>query len=173
MTTRALRTAAVALSWVPVAYTFASHVYMPYQIRGLSMAPALNPGTRTAARDVVLVQKYRLKEPDALGRGDVILFRSPLDPERILTKRIVALQGECVLPKSPPYPKSQVTVPRNHFWVEGDNTMHSIDSNTFGPISQGLVVGRALLVVWPPSRYGADFAEGGRDARRTAGSSDM
>lgn len=155
---RTVRTTALTLLWIPVAYAFTSHVYMPYQIRGSSMTPAFNPGTATTARDVVLAQKYNLKEPDSFERGDIILFKSPLDPEKILTKRVTGLQGETIRPRSPPYPKREVTIPRNHFWVEGDNSMHSIDSNTFGPISQGLVVGKARYIIWPLSRYGSDFS---------------
>lgn len=129
------------------------------------MAPSLNPALSTSANDILLVRKYGLKKPDSFQRGDVVLFRSPSNPEKILTKRIVGLQGEQIRPKSP-YPKSVATIPRNHFWVEGDNAMHSIDSNTFGPISQGLIIGKALTVLWPLSRYGADFSKGGRDARK-------
>ena len=35
-------------------------------------------------------------------------------------------------------------------WVEGDNAEKSIDSNNYGPICLGLVVGKASHVVWPP-----------------------
>lgn len=63
------------------------------------------------------------------------------------------------------YPRQGATVvPRNHLWVEGDNEFHSIDSNTFGPVSLGLVVGKVVLLLWPISRWGTDL-RGGRDAR--------
>ena len=35
-------------------------------------------------------------------------------------------------------------------WVEGDNAEKSIDSNNYGPICLGLVVGKASHVIWPP-----------------------
>lgn len=157
------RTALITLSWFPVIYTFANHGYQPCQISGFSMSPTFNPGKD---KDIVVVQKFGLKRPDSFRRGDIVMFKSPSDPHKLLTKRVVGLQGETVIPRSPPYPRPQATIPRNHLWVEGDNTAHSIDSNDFGPISQALVVGKVVTVVWPPSRYGTDISEGGRDPRK-------
>lgn len=144
-------------------FTALDHVYLPCRISGSLMAPSLNPGTSSTTEDIVLVQKYNVKWPKSLRRGDVVMFRSPQDPEKLVTKRIIGVQGDLILPRSPDYPKRQALVPRNHFWVEGDNGFHSIDSNVFGPISQGLVVGKVRMVLWPPLRFGSDITSGGRD----------
>lgn len=40
----------------------------------------------------------------------------------------------------------KVAVPRGHVWVEGDNWRKSFDSCDFGPVSLGLVDGRAVGV---------------------------
>lgn len=157
------KTALLTLSWFPVLYTFTNHGFQPCQISGFSMSPTFNPGKDN---DIVMVQKFGLKKPDSFKRGDIVMFKSPNDPHKLLTKRVVGLQGETVLPRSPPYPRSQATIPRNHLWVEGDNTTHSIDSNEFGPISQALVIGKVITIVWPPSRYGTDITKGGRDPRK-------
>ena len=148
-----VKTTLLTLSWFPVLYSFSNHVFLPYQITGSSMTPTFNAGTETTTNDIVLVRKYNLKKPDSFDRGDIILFRSPTDPEKVLTKRVVGLQGDTVKPKHPPYPRDEARVPRNHLWVEGDNTFHSVDSNNFGPISQGLVVGKVVTVIWPLSRF--------------------
>ncbi|EMG46338.1 Mitochondrial inner membrane protease subunit, putative [Candida maltosa Xu316] len=121
------------------------------------MSPTFNPGTSDLTKDIVLVQKYNVKNPNSLSKGDIIMFRSPENPEKLLTKRIIGTHGDIVRPKSPPYPKSEVKIPRNHIWVEGDNSLHSVDSNKFGPISQGLVVGKVITIVWPLSRFGSDL----------------
>ncbi|KAM9919067.1 hypothetical protein OXX59_008204 [Metschnikowia pulcherrima] len=158
-----VKTAVATVTWFPVLFTVFDHVYSPCQVSGFSMSPTFNPGTETTAQDVVIIRKYGLKSPNALERGDVVMFRSPEDPERLVTKRVVGVQGDVILPRSE-YPKKQALIPRNHLWVEGDNAFHSIDSNKFGPISQGLVVGKVTGIIWPLSRVGTDITKGGRDA---------
>jgi len=46
-------------------------------------------------------------------------------------------------------------VPAHDIFVMGDNRCNSYDSRYFGAISQHLVVGRAFLLIWPLSRFGA------------------
>lgn len=45
-----------------------------------------------------------------------------------------------------------VKIPAGDYYVMGDNRMGSQDSRWFGPIPGSLIVGRAVAVVWPPSR---------------------
>lgn len=127
------------------------------------MTPAFNPRTTTTTNDITLVQKYGMKNPNSLSRGDVVLFRSPLDPEKILTKRVIGIGGDMINCTNK-YPKPNTRVPRNHLWVEGDNEFHSIDSNNFGPISQALVIGKVVNIIWPMSRIGASFSGGRNNA---------
>ncbi|CAN3358102.1 mitochondrial inner membrane protease subunit 2 [Diutina catenulata] len=157
-----LRRVVYTLTWLPVGFTFLNHVASPLQVTGRSMAPALNPATTTTAQDWVVVKKWGVRDVGGLHRGDIVMFRSPHYPERLATKRVVAISGDTVYAKSP-YPKLKQSVPRNHVWVEGDNGFHTVDSNTYGPISVGLVVGKVVAVVWPPSRFGTDISRGGRD----------
>lgn len=157
-----LKTTLLTLSWFPVFFTALEHVYQPCQVSGSSMAPTFNPGTRTTAKDVVLVQKFNVRKPNLLQKGDIVMFRSPTHPEKILTKRVIGVQGDLVKPRDPNYPKETALIPRNHLWVEGDNAFHSIDSNNFGPISQALVVGKVAAIIWPLLRIGLDITSGGR-----------
>lgn len=162
-----IKTALVTLTWFPVVFVALDHLYLPCQIHGSSMAPTFNPGTESLAKDVVLLQKHSVKRPGALSRGDIVMFRSPSDPEKLLTKRVVGVQGDTIIPRDSAYPRKQALVPRNHLWVEGDNAFHSVDLNNFGPISQALVVGKVVTVLWPFSRISSSL-EGGRDARKKA-----
>ncbi|KAI4789460.1 hypothetical protein KUCAC02_032828, partial [Chaenocephalus aceratus] len=51
------------------------------------------------------------------------------------------------------YKNRFVRVPDGHFWLEGDHHGHSLDSNSFGPVSVGLLHGRASHIIWPPNRW--------------------
>lgn len=116
--------------------------------KGVSMQPALNP--EAGITDYVFLSSWKVRDFQ-LNRGDIVALISPKDPDQKIIKRIVGLQGELVRTLS--YRKEFVRVPEGHCWVEGDHTGNSLDSNTFGPVAQGLITARATLVVWPPSRW--------------------
>jgi hypothetical protein len=109
-------------------------------------------------------------------------------------KRIIGLAGDAVVPRlgsafdalppppatAPPpagLPRPRLapaaahpqTVPPGHVWVEGDNpALHMcLDSNPYGPVPVGLLVGRVRAVVWPFRRAGwvrEEWGAGGRVA---------
>ena len=72
------------------------------------------------------------------------------EPAEYVIKRVIALEGDEVEPSSDAASSSVVTLNRGAAWVEGDNAQNSIDSNSYGPICLGLVVGKASHVIWPP-----------------------
>ncbi|KAG8798447.1 hypothetical protein FRC18_008657 [Serendipita sp. 400] len=98
--------------------------------------------------------------PQTLKRGQLVTYRSPLDPNALVCKRIIGLPGDTILvdPMTVPAPSadnqqakvavSHVVVPRGHIWVEGDNAAVSRDSRTYGPIPMALVCGRLHAGVW-------------------------
>lgn len=45
-------------------------------------------------------------------------------------------------------------VPEGRVLVMGDNRTNSDDGRCFGPIDTDLIVGRAFLIMWPPSKIG-------------------
>uniref|UniRef100_A0A6I8PLX1 Mitochondrial inner membrane protease subunit 2 n=1 Tax=Ornithorhynchus anatinus TaxID=9258 RepID=A0A6I8PLX1_ORNAN len=77
--------------------------------------------------------------------------RSPKNPEQKIIKRVIALEGDII--KTMGHKNRFVKVPRGHIWVEGDHHGHSFDSNTFGPVSLGLLHAQATHILWPPQRW--------------------
>ena len=138
-------------------------VAQAFQVEQYSMEPTLLP------HDRVLVDKilYRLRQP---RRGDVIVLKYPLNPQRNYIKRIVALPGdtlevrdgrlvvngkrivELYVNGEPQGNYGPLTVPADSVFVMGDNRNNSEDSRAFGALKKTLIVGQALLIYWPPQR---------------------
>ncbi|KAK9908797.1 hypothetical protein WJX75_003046 [Coccomyxa subellipsoidea] len=114
------------------------------------MQPTFNPDSG-AGNDLVLADKWSIKLY-RYSRGDVVLLRSPEDPDMTLIKRLLALEGDWVtIPGSLELAK----IPKGHCWVEGDNPECSSDSRSkFGPVPVALIEGRVQYIFWPPSRAG-------------------
>lgn len=83
------------------------------------------------------------------------ICRTPHDPDKISVKRVIGVEGD-VIRTRPPYPFAYIRVPPGHIWVEGDvgDQRWSIDSNTYGPISERLIVGRITHVLLPFNKAG-------------------
>ncbi|MBX4211366.1 MAG: signal peptidase I [Candidatus Yanofskybacteria bacterium] len=148
---------------IPVRY----YLIQPFFVRGDSMKPNFQD------KDYILVDKidYRLNKPE---RGDVIVFRYPLDPKEYFIKRIIALPGETIgiqnntvtifNAQNPEgfvldetyLPKTQETVgtmrvklDNSEYFVMGDNRLFSSDSRRWGPLNRSYIAGRAWLRLWP------------------------
>lgn len=92
-----------------------------------------------------------------IGRGDVVVARSPKNPRHIVIKRVVGVAGdEVVIRRSSRVggPARVETVPRGHVWLQGDNFDASLDSRTYGAVPRALVLGRVFLRVFPPWKAG-------------------
>jgi signal peptidase I len=112
-----------------------------------------------------------------LKRGDVIVFIYPEEPKKDFIKRLIGLPGENVeirngtiyinnKPLLEPlfsqryyYNRGDfakegqaITVPKDSFFVMGDNSASSKDSRYWGFVPRKNILGKALLVYWPPQR---------------------
>jgi signal peptidase I len=134
------------------------------RVESISMQPTLYAG------DFIIVNKlaYRLGEP---GRGDVIIFHYPPDPNREpYIKRVIGLPGEMVrvergkvyvnnvLLKEPyisaaPSYEGIWRVPEDSLFVLGDNRNSSSDSHSWGMVPLKNVIGKAEVVYWPPTEW--------------------
>uniref|UniRef100_A0A3B3ZBI0 Mitochondrial inner membrane protease subunit 2 n=1 Tax=Periophthalmus magnuspinnatus TaxID=409849 RepID=A0A3B3ZBI0_9GOBI len=81
-----------------------------------------------------------------------IIYTHKVAEKRIkIIKRVIGLEGDFI--RTMGYKNRYVKVPDGHFWIEGDHHGHSLDSNSFGPVSVGLLHGRASHIIWPPHRW--------------------
>lgn len=106
---------------------------------GLSMLPNL------AETGEVVVEDCLTYKFSPIQRGDLVTLKSPLDPSRIICKRVLGLPGDivCVDPTGQLAPSTQhVIVPKGHIWIMGDNATHSRDSREYGPVPIALVQAR-------------------------------
>lgn len=137
-------------------------------VEGSSMETTLHEGERL----IVVKAAYWFGEPQ---RGDVIIFKHPLDPTRTLVKRVIGLPGEQIeissgvvyidgSPLDEPYINGQgetdcagaychFTVPEGEYYVMGDNRQASSDSRSWGPLPEGNIIGRVWLLYWPLSEW--------------------
>ena len=135
-----------------------------YPLEGQSMEPTTYDGQSI----VIIRAAYWFGAPQ---RGDVITFRHPVETDRGLIKRVIALPGEwvevtteCVYINGslldepyiqgrnyPTYPRTLVTA--GCYFVMGDNRDHSTDSRNWGMLPRENITGRAWLVYWPLSDW--------------------
>lgn len=133
------------------------------RVDGFSMRPTLEDG------EFVLVSKlsYTFGE---FERGDIIVFHFPLNPEEELVKRIIGLPGDHIIVRDnqvylngqllsenyiaqAPLYSGEWTVAEGQLFVLGDNRNNSNDSKDWGLLPQENVVGKAVLIYWPPPMW--------------------
>lgn len=123
-------------------------------VDGQSMQPTLNPHPKILNSpdngwnfsDWVLIshnERFNVKV------GDIVTLNNPTTPLDRDIKRVKATEHQVMQT----YKGETVVIPKGHMWVEGDNRWLSKDSNKYGPIPAGLVFGKAVAIVWPPSRW--------------------
>ena len=137
-----------------------------FLVEGPSMSPNL------ADSEFLIVNKlsYLTDDPQ---RGDVIVFRSPRNPDEDLVKRVIGLPNDEVevrggqvyvnghLVDESSYFRGPIgrdtparRVPEDAYFVMGDNRLQSRDSRDIGTVPRASIVGQVWLVYWPPGKFG-------------------
>ncbi|GAU49874.1 hypothetical protein TSUD_366300 [Trifolium subterraneum] len=127
----------------------------PVMTYGPSMLPAID-----LAPNIFLAEKISTRF-GKVAHGDIVVHRSPQNPSKIFTKRLVGLEGDSITYVSDPDngdTHETVVVPKGHVWVQGDNKYNSNDSRNFGPIPYGLIESKIFWRVWPLKGFGS-FSE--------------
>lgn len=151
---------------IGLAFLIQTFVVRPFIVSGGSMDPIIKNGQYLIIDEVA----YRFKD---IARGDVVVFRSPPEPDKYYIKRVVGLPGETVEVKggtviiyNSAHPDgfalgddfivhhstdtvSKTIVPPQHYFVMGDNRSGSYDSRSWGSLPKENIRGRALLRLLP------------------------
>lgn len=165
-----IETLVMALSIFVVVYLF---FFQPHQVRGSSMFDTFVDGEYLLTNKI----SYRLGQPQ---RGDIVIFKAPVNQEYDYIKRIIALPGEQIILKNgrvyvngdlldessylkKNYPtqggyflkeKQEFQLQERTYFVMGDNRGHSSDSRDWGTVPEVNIVGKAWFRYWPPTRVG-------------------
>lgn len=159
---------------VPVRY----YLIQPFYVKGASMEPNFHD------HEYLLIDEisYRFREP---MRGEIVVFKFPLNTKEFFIKRIIGLPGETValrngkvyiynnenpegflldeskyLPpdvKTLPMGESTFTLGRDEYFLMGDNRARSMDSRQFGSVKSDLIVGRTIIRGYPFDRWQTFF----------------
>lgn len=157
-----VETVVIAVVAVVLVRTF---VAQPFLVSGSSMEPGFQNG------DYLLVDEiaYRFHEPT---RGDVVVFKYPLDPRSYYIKRVIGLPGERVVvsgnvvtvytkdgntealkesyvARMSGVERGEYTVKQGEYFVMGDNRDFSYDSRRWGMLPQSDLIGLVRFRLWP------------------------
>ena len=152
-----------ALIVFPIRYFIAE----PFIVSGSSMDPTFENGQYLIVDEI----SYRFEPP---ARGDVVIFKYPLDPKKYYIKRIVGLPNETLtmhdtsltiktatgesITWSEPYVKNSIaqeftaTLNEGEYFVMGDNRPASSDSRIWGPLERRYIVGKPVVRLLPVTK---------------------
>ena len=161
-----LKIAVIALAIiVPIRY----FLIQPFFVKGASMEPNFDDGQYLIIDEL----SYRYRSPE---RGEVMVFRYPLDTSQFYIKRLIGLPGETIevaegrikilnekhplgfiLDESKYLPADIITagetkmkLGEGEYFLLGDNRQASFDSRRWGVVPQKDIIGRVWFRAWPP-----------------------
>lgn len=143
-------------------------LFRPFRVSGNSMDPTFFDKQYILTNIITL----RFGKPEL---GDIIVFKAPLDAEKDYIKRVIATEGDTIMlrdgyvyvneklldqskyqkPTDKTYGGSflrenePVTVPKDSYFVMGDNRSGSSDSREWGLVPLKSIIGKSLFVYWP------------------------
>jgi signal peptidase I len=156
----------IAVSLFILVYLFVGQLL---EVTGDSMYPTFKD------KEQIIAEKLSISL-NTVKRGEIIIFKSPKEPDRLLIKRAIALPGETITINNgkvfingneldEPYLNNSVgtfggkTMEENveykiaddAYVFLGDNREKSTDSRDYGAVKHGMLVGRGIIVYFPLS----------------------
>ncbi|HMB17415.1 MAG TPA: signal peptidase I [Candidatus Paceibacterota bacterium] len=141
-------------------------ITQPFLVSGSSMEPTFENGNYLLVDELA----YRFREPE---RGEVVVFKDPINGSSFYIKRIIGLPGEKVViddGKVSVYKGDDLKrleegyvlnvneredyekkLEKNEYFVMGDNRGFSFDSRNWGPLGENKIVGLVRFRLWPVS----------------------
>lgn len=161
----------IALITVAGVFLIRSYIIQPFLVSGSSMAPNFLSG------DYVLIDELSSRFRD-FKRGEVIVFKYPLNPSTYFIKRIIGLPNEKVVingnkviiynKENPdgfvlneiylvnppatferPSKNNVFELGNNEYFVMGDNRQYSYDSRDWGILKKDYIMGVVKIRLWP------------------------
>jgi len=138
-------------------------IVQPFLVKGESMFPTFNN------LDYLFIEKISYYF-SSFKRGDVIVFRSPINESEFFIKRIIGLPGEKIeinkgkiiiikdnkkIEIEEPYINDllnknlKAIINNNEYFVLGDNRNKSFDSEEWGNLKKDKIIGKVFVRVWP------------------------
>ena len=139
---------------------FKKFLYAPIRVNGESMMKTLHDG------DIMILNiiDYKLH---GVKRFDIVVVD---EGDELIIKRVIGLPGETVEYKdnklyingkkvndkyaSEKTEDFSVLVPKNEYFVLGDNRTNSLDSRAFGTFSSKKILGKTSMTLFPFNRWG-------------------
>lgn len=141
------------------------------RVTGDSMFPTLKD------QEQLIAEKFSIKT-EPLKRGEVVVFKHPKDPARLIVKRVIGMPGETLLiangfvyindkilnerylaSDTKTYggtvllENNKYLIPNDEYVLLGDNRGKSSDSRDINSIKKDTIIGRAWLVYYPFDKF--------------------
>ncbi|MCA9355399.1 signal peptidase I, partial [Candidatus Kaiserbacteria bacterium] len=140
----------------------------PFIVSGASMDDTFATGQYLIVDQLT----YHFEKPE---RGDVVIFRPPIDLSKFYIKRVIGIPGDTIIidkgevtiknegypdgfvldetyiKEMSPAPKLTEILGDREYFVMGDNRNQSSDSRSWGILQEELIIGRALVRLFPPN----------------------
>jgi len=140
-------------------------LFQPFIVNGTSMSPSFETADYLFIDEI----SFRFREPE---RGEVVVFKAPLEPTDRYIKRIIGLPGETInvsngsvyvtqtekflLDESEylsegtiTYGETNIVLGEKEYFVMGDNRQFSSDSRRWGVLPKENIIGRAFFRLLP------------------------